>query len=95
MSTNGKAIAMAVCGMILSAAPSVSTADSATKEAKVKCAGINECKGKSACATAKNACAGHNGCKGQGWLEVTAKECTAKKGKVVADSKPATKPAQK
>jgi hypothetical protein len=95
MSMNGKAIAMAVCGMILSAAPSVGTADSSTKEAKVKCSGINECKGKSACATAKNECAGHNGCKGQGWIEVTEKECKAKKGTVVAEQKPATKPAKK
>lgn len=92
MTTNGKMIAMAVSGLLLAAAPQLATAGDA-KDAKVKCEGINACKGKSACATAKNGCAGQNACKGTGWIEVTAKECKAKKGKVVAE-KPADKPAK-
>lgn len=91
MTTNGKMIAMAVSGLLLAAAPQLAAAD--TKEAKVKCEGINACKGKSACATSKSSCAGMNSCKGTGWIEVTAKECKAKKGKVVAE-KPADKPAK-
>jgi hypothetical protein len=90
--TNGKMIAIAVSSLILAAAPQLADAGEA-KSAKVKCAGINECKGKSACATADNACGGHNACKGKGWVEVTAKECKDKKGKVVAE-KPADKPAK-
>ena len=58
----------------------------ASKDAKVKCAGINSCKGKGACHGAANSCAGQNGCKGKGWLEVTAKECKDKKGTVIADT---------
>jgi hypothetical protein len=83
--TNGKAIAMTVVGLLLAAAPSVGHADDKTKEAKVKCAGVNACKGKGGCATASNDCAGKNGCKGKGVTETTAKECKDKKGTVVAD----------
>jgi len=59
----------------------------ATKDTgkEVKCAGINECKGKGACAGAGHSCAGKNDCKGQGWTKVgTEKECTDKGGKVMA-----------
>jgi hypothetical protein len=55
------------------------------KIAKVHCGGINSCKGQSGCKTAKNACAGQNGCKGEGYTELTAEECQAKGGKVLAD----------
>lgn len=54
-------------------------------EAKVKCEGVNACKGTSACATAKNSCAGQNACKGQGYLQLTKAECDAAKAK--ADKK--------
>ena len=89
MTMNGKAIAMTVAGLLLAAAPSVHADDAKTKEAKVKCTGVNGCKGKGSCAGAKNDCAGKNGCKGQGVVEVTAKECKDKKGTVVADKKDA------
>ena len=90
MTTNGKVIAMTVVGLLLAAAPRVGHADDKTKEAKVKCSGVNACKGKGGCATASNDCAGKNGCKGKGVMETTAKECKDKKGTVVAD-KDATK----
>ena len=63
----------------------------AAKDAKVKCGGINSCKGKGACQGASNSCAGQNGCKGKGWVEVTAKECKDKKGTVIVDSTPKNK----
>jgi hypothetical protein len=85
MTTNGKAIAMTVAGLLLAAAPRVGHTDDKTKEAKVKCAGINACKGKGSCHSASNGCGGQNGCKGKGWVEVTAKECKDQKGTVVAD----------
>ncbi|HMG57839.1 MAG TPA: hypothetical protein VK601_30265, partial [Kofleriaceae bacterium] len=50
MTMNGKAIAMAVAGLLLAVAPRVGHADDKTKEAKIKCNGINSCKGKAACA---------------------------------------------
>ena len=53
--------------------------------AKVKCSGINECKGKGSCHTATNECAGKNGCKGKGWVKVSAAECTEKGGSVVEE----------
>jgi hypothetical protein len=48
----------------------------AGEEAKIHCAGVNACKGQSACKSANNACKGQNSCKGKGFLEMTAKECT-------------------
>lgn len=89
--TNGKAIAMTVAGLLLAAAPSLSLADDKAKEAKVKCAGINSCKGKGGCASATNDCAGKNGCKGKGVVEATEKECKDKKGSVVVADKAAPK----
>lgn len=53
----------------------------ASKEANVKCSGVNACKGHSACKTATNACKGQNACKGTGFVEMPAKECAAKGGK--------------
>ena len=47
------------------------------EEAKIKCEGVNGCKGESACATATNECAGQNGCKGKGFLKLTKAECDA------------------
>ena len=85
MTMNGKAIAMTVAGLLLAVAPRVGHADDKTKEAKVKCTGINSCKGKGSCSGASNGCAGKNGCKGKGWVETTAKECKDKKGTVMAD----------
>jgi len=55
------------------------------KIAKVHCGGVNACKGQSGCMTAKNACAGQNGCKGEGYIELTAEDCQAKGGKVIAE----------
>lgn len=85
MTTNGKAIAMTVAGLLLAVAPRVGHTDDKTKEAKVHCAGINSCKGQGSCSGAKNSCAGANSCKGQGWVDATAKECKDKKGTVVTD----------
>jgi hypothetical protein len=51
-------------------------------EAKVKCEGVNACKGKSACGTATNACQGQNKCKGEGYLMLSQAECDAAKAKM-------------
>jgi len=60
---------------------SVAVAPAHAEGAKVKCEGVNSCKGTSACATAKNACQGHNSCKGTGYLLMTKAECDAAKAK--------------
>lgn len=64
---------------------SVTTTVSAAEDAKVKCEGVNACKGKSACATATNACAGQNSCKGHGYLLLSKSECDAAKAKMKED----------
>lgn len=56
----------------------------------VKCFGINECAGQSACNVNKpelgidHACAGENACRGKGWIKVPRSECDEKSGEVVA-----------
>jgi len=83
----GKKTSAAFCSLLLLAAvPTLAHADDKTKEAKVKCAGVNECKGQGSCHSASNACKGQNGCKGQGMTEAKSeKDCTGKGGKVVAE----------
>jgi hypothetical protein len=59
----------------------------AADEAKVKCEGVNGCKGQSACGTAKNSCSGQNECAGQGWINLTKAECDAAKAKQAEKAK--------
>jgi hypothetical protein len=54
----------------------------AADAAKVKCEGVNSCKGTSACSTASNACQGQNSCKGKGYLLLSQAECDAAKAKM-------------
>jgi len=70
---SGAAIATAAALLFASISTPVSAAD----EAKVKCEGVNACKGQSACATATNSCQGQNSCKGHGYLLLTKAECEA------------------
>ena len=68
----GTALA-AAAALAFVTAPFTSTVASA--HAKVKCYGVNSCKGKSQCKTAKNECKHHNACKGQGMKMESAKHC--------------------
>jgi uncharacterized membrane protein len=77
--SSGAAIAAAAASLFLNGMAGVSPAKAA--EAKVQCAGVNSCKGKSECSTAANACQGQNACKGKGWLSMSEKQCVAKGGK--------------
>jgi hypothetical protein len=85
----GFAVATAVVGML--ATGYQFSGDAGKKdEGSVKCAGVNSCKGKGACAAAdgSHACAGKNECKGKGWVKVKSeKECTDKGGTVVKEEK--------
>jgi uncharacterized membrane protein len=49
---------------------------------KVKCEGVNSCKGHGSCKSAANECAGKNGCKGQSFMMMTPQECEAAKAKM-------------
>ncbi len=80
MTMKGAFVAAAVAGLFASAVPAVAKAGSGDK---VKCMGINDCKGKAACKSATSSCKGQNDCKGKGWIESSDKECKAKKGTVV------------
>jgi hypothetical protein len=80
MTVKGALVAASVAGLFAAATPALVFAKDA---AKVKCSGINSCKGQGACKSAASSCKGMNECKGKGWVETTEKECKAKKGTVV------------
>ena len=82
----GLAIATAAAVLFLAGCETMAgpSMGGATKTASVHCAGVNSCKGKTACATATNSCKGQNSCKGKGWLPMSKSECAAKGGKVVS-----------
>ncbi len=84
-------ITAAVAGMIGAgvtiATPGRVLADGTAKDAMVKCYGVNDCKGKSACATSSNDCKGENSCQGKGMLMMSKKECQDKGG-MLEEEKP-------
>lgn len=48
---------------------------------QVRCYGVNECSGQTACDVAgKWDCAGNNDCRGKGWLKISKADCDAKGG---------------
>jgi len=75
------ALASAVAGLFAAGAGTALAADTASQAAKIKCEGVNGCKGQSSCKSAHNSCAGKNACKGQGFLMMTPEECDAAKAK--------------
>ena len=67
----GIALATAAAGLFaMTAAGPV-----AAQAAKVKCEGVNSCKGQGGCKGANNACKGQAACKGQGWIEMSQADC--------------------
>jgi hypothetical protein len=85
------ALFVAACGKSAEPTPAASAATAPAESAatagadgKVKCLGINECKGQAQCGVpGGHSCAGQNECKGKGWLQVSTEECTTKGGKVL------------
>lgn len=83
--TKGAVIALGVAALFSARgalAESGDHAHDAKKDAKVRCTGVNECKGKGECAAGGNACGGSNECKGKGIKMTTAEECKEKGGTV-------------
>ena len=76
------AIAAAAASLFLGATGVVALAGSAGAEEKIKCEGVNSCKGSSACKTLFSSCAGHNECKGKGFVMLTPEECEAAKAEM-------------
>jgi len=79
----GSLAAAAAFALLSSGMPLASGA--AAKDAQVKCAGVNSCKGHSECKTATSECKGLNGCKGEGWVTMkSSAECKAAGGTVIS-----------
>jgi hypothetical protein len=91
---SGTAIATAAALLFTAAMAGSSFAG---EPAKMRCDGVNACKGQSACKTATSGCSGQNACKATGYLELTKKDCkiakanmkkAMKDGKDMAKEKP-------
>ncbi len=80
MKTTVTGAAVATAAALLFAAVTAPVARA--EDAKVKCEGVNSCKGTSACATAHSSCQGQNKCKGQGFLQLSKADCDAAKAKL-------------
>jgi hypothetical protein len=74
----GIALATAAAGMFAMTA----AGPAAAQAAKVKCEGVNACKGQGGCKSAKNSCKGQNACKGQGFVEMTKADCDKAKAEM-------------
>ena len=81
MKTRSALVASAAAALFLAGLAGPAGAEESGKEAKVKCEGVNSCKGHGECKTASNACKGQNGCGGEGFLMLTQAECDAAKAK--------------
>ena len=68
--------AIAASLMIANTAPASAASDSY----KVKCFGLNACKGNGSCKSLSNGCKGKNACKGQGFSMKSKAACTASGG---------------
>jgi hypothetical protein len=78
MRVSGTLLAVAAAGIFAAGhAPTAAAAESA----KVRCLGVNACKGKSECKTAA-AQKGQNACKGHGLLFLTEEQCKLRGGKI-------------
>ena len=85
---SGVALAAAAASLLLSGAVTAGEAAAVkSTDATIKCAGINSCKGQTACNSATNECKGKNSCKGKGFLKVSKEDCVAKKGTELAEEK--------
>lgn len=80
--TTSKAIAGAIFATAAAGLFATAPITAQAAEAKIKCEGVNACKGQSACASARNACKGQNACKGLGFLDLTKKQCDEAKAKL-------------
>lgn len=78
----GALIATAVAGLFV--AGGAAAQDGGGTASNVKCLGINDCKGTSACGVpGGHSCHGANECKGKGWISVSEEECKKKGGTVL------------
>jgi uncharacterized membrane protein len=79
MSNKGAVLAAAAAAAFVLGAGNAALADHHEQGEKVKCEGVNSCKGASECKTAHSECGGQNSCKGKGWVTMSEAECDAAK----------------
>ncbi len=85
-STSNAGLSLATAAALIFSAAPLTTAHAADA-AKVKCEGVNGCKGQSACHTAISGCQGQNACKGKGFLMLSKADCEAAKLKIKSEKK--------
>lgn len=74
-------VASAAAALVLAGFAGAARAEEPGAEAKIRCEGVNSCKGHSECKSVSNSCKGQNGCGGKGFLMLTRAECDAAKAK--------------
>jgi uncharacterized membrane protein len=82
--TTSKVLMAAVAGLLTVGALGMASTARAAEGDKVKCYGVNSCKGTGACSGAGHGCAGKNACKGQGFVEMSKDDCAKQGGKLTA-----------
>jgi hypothetical protein len=82
-------VASAVAALFVGGLAGAVHAEDRAGEAKIKCEGVNSCKGHSDCKSAHNACKGQNGCGGKGFVMMTQEECDAARAKAAEKNKEA------
>lgn len=87
MKTRSALIASAAAAMFVAGLAGAAHAEESGSAAKIKCEGVNSCKGKSDCNSAHNDCKGQNSCSGRGFLMMSKAECDAAKAKAAEKSK--------
>lgn len=73
------ALAAAAASLFLAGAGLAVGVSDASAADRIKCEGVNQCKGSSDCKTLFSSCAGHNECKGKGFVMLTPEECAKAK----------------
>ena len=87
MKTRSALVASAAAAMFVAGLAGAAHAEESGGDAKIKCEGVNSCKGKSDCNSAHNDCKGQNSCSGKGFLMMSKAECDAAKAKAAEKSK--------
>jgi uncharacterized membrane protein len=86
MKTRNAALASAAAALFVAGIGNPAIAAHHEEGEKIKCEGVNSCKGESSCKTLFSDCAGHNDCKGKGFVMLSAEECEQTKAAMDAES---------